>query len=147
MVLDSLAPFGLVAAGGAVGTLARYGVGELMGSAAGVDEAAGIAGVEPAAWTTLIVNLLGAFVLGVLFSLAARATKAGRRADHWWLLLGTGVLGGFTTYSGLATATAGLLTDGNGWQALGYAGGTLLAGLAASVTGICLGRAGQASEA
>ena len=133
MVPESLAPLGLVAVGGAAGSLARYGVGELMGGTA--------------ASTTLLVNLAGAFALGVLFSLVERATGAGRHADHWWLLLGTGVLGGFTTYSGLAVATAELLADGHGWWALAYAGGTLIAGLAASVTGIWIGRAGKAHEA
>ncbi|MHA3684511.1 fluoride efflux transporter FluC [Leucobacter sp. HY1910] len=147
MVPGSLAPFGLVAAGGAVGTLARYGVGALMGSSAGAEGAVGLAGVDTAAWATLVVNLVGAFALGLLFSVVDRVTTAKRHTDRWWLLLGTGVLGGFTTYSGLATEAAELLGDGRVWQALGYAGGTLVAGFVASIAGIWLGRIGQARSA
>jgi CrcB protein len=52
------------------------------------------------------------------------------------LLLGTGVLGGFTTYSALAVQTDALLRSGQAVTALTYAAGTVALGLAASIAGI-----------
>ena len=81
---------GLVALGGALGTLARFGVERLLGTSEGLPVG------------TLTVNLVGAFVLGALIEgLALRGSDAGRRRAAR-LLAGTGVLGGFTTYSALA---------------------------------------------
>ena len=121
----------LVALGGAAGTLARYGLGLLWADAAGV---------------TLAVNLAGAFVLGALVTLlgsAAARSWPGARAERLRLLLGTGVLGGFTTYSGLATQTGQLLLAGDAPSALGYAGFSLVGGLVASLAGIWAGSLGN----
>lgn len=117
----------LVFAGGAVGTAGR----ELLQLA--VPKLAGV----PVA--TMGINISGAFLLGLLLSaLAARGPDAGaRRAAR--LLLGTGVLGGFTTYSSLAVDTAGLLASGRIGAAGWYAFGTVLAGALATLVGIVLG--------
>lgn len=119
----------LVAVGGAVGSLARFGVGELLGTASGFPIG------------TLTVNLVGAFALGVLLEwLAVRGSDAGhRRAAR--LLLGTGFLGGFTTYSALAVETDALLRDGRLGLALTYALVTVMVGLVASVAGVLSARA------
>src|SRR5690625_1607156 len=88
---------GLVALGGTVGTLARYLLDALIGDTAGLP--LGI----------FIINITGAFLLGVLIeSLALGGPDRGRRRDLR-LLLGTGLLGGYTTYSLLASDIAALL--------------------------------------
>ena len=119
---------GLVALGGACGTLARYGAERLLGSADGLPVG------------TLTVNLLGAFMLGVLIEgLALRGSDAGhRRAAR--LLLGTGFLGGFTTYSALAVESDGLLRDGRVGLAIAYALTTVVVGLLMSLAGILCAR-------
>lgn len=117
----------LVAGGGAVGTGGRYLLGELVPPVAGIPVA------------TLGINVVGAFLLGVLLEgLALRGEDAGRRRA-FRLLAGTGVLGGFTTYSALANDTAALLSV-HPTQAIGYALVTVMTGAAASLAGIALPR-------
>lgn len=88
---------------------------------------------------TFGVNLVGAFVLGALLEgLARSGPDTGRRLGAR-LFVGTGVLGGFTTYSALATATAELTSAGLPWWAAAYAFGTVLLGAVASVAGIAVG--------
>lgn len=119
-----LAEFGFVALGGALGSAARFSISTLIR--------------EQGDWplSTLCVNLTGAFLLGVLLT-AVATTGRGASAR---LLLGTGVLGGFTTYSLLATEVAQRLLAGNGWVALGYGATTLVGGALLSGLGIALGR-------
>lgn len=119
-----------VAVGGAAGTLLRHGVG---GWLAGDDR------IFPVA--TFVVNLTGSFLLGALLAvLALRGTDTGRRRDVR-LLLGTGFLGGYTTYSALAVETDHLLRTDHAALALTYALGTVLLGLVAALAGIAAGRA------
>lgn len=119
----------LVFVGGAAGSLTRYGLDELLGTTTGLPVA------------TLTVNLAGAFALGVLIEwLSFRGSDLGhRRAAR--LLLGTGFLGGFTTYSALAVEAEGLLRDGRVGLALTYALTTIVVGLAASAAGVLTTRA------
>lgn len=133
---------GLVAVGGAGGTVARY----FVGSWAGVlltpltmvlprDEA------ETLLWFpvgTLVVNVLGAFALGYLLEALARRGRETVRRRKIRLGIGTGVLGGFTTYSALALETQRLLADGLTWMALLYVVLTLAGGTAACLGGIAL---------
>ncbi|MEI5584824.1 MULTISPECIES: fluoride efflux transporter FluC [unclassified Agromyces] len=118
---------GLVAVGGAVGTAVRQG---LLLLAPDLDR-------FPV--TTFAINLAGAFALGLLLELLVRSgPDEGRRRDLR-LLVGTGVLGGFTTYSALAAATASLAVSGLAGWAIAYALGTVALGAAMSVAGIALG--------
>jgi CrcB protein len=114
----------LVFAGGSLGVLARAGLDRLFPDGVGFPT------------TTFLINLVGALALAVLIeALALRGEDAGhRRALR--LLLGTGVLGGFTTYSALAVQTDALLRSGQASTALTYATATLALGLAASIAGI-----------
>jgi CrcB protein len=118
---------GLVFLGGCVGTALRAGVGLLVPPSDGVPLA------------TFAINVIGAFALGLLLAvLAGRGPDRGsRRAMR--LLLGTGLLGGFTTYSTLASDTALLVGDGRVAAGIAYALGTLLAGLLGSWAGLLLG--------
>ncbi|GAB2980330.1 fluoride efflux transporter FluC [Frigoribacterium salinisoli] len=119
----------LVALGGALGTALR----EVIALSAPAP-----AGSVP--WSVLAINVTGAAVLGLLLEgLARGGPDEGRRRDLR-LLLGTGVLGGFTTYSALAVDTA-LLGDGHLPVALGYGAGSVVAGLLAAAVGIAAARA------
>ena len=111
--------------GGGLGTAARAGLETLFPPA-------------PAAlpWTTLMINVIGSFVLGVLVEAlsAAGPDRGARRAVR--LTLGTGVLGGFTTYSTFMVETADRLRDGHVLVALAYLFGSVILGLAAAALGI-----------
>lgn len=123
----------LVFVGGTLGTAAREGLGLLVPTS----------GHLP--WAILVANLVGAFLLGVLLeSLVRRGPDTGRRRGLR-LLLGTGFLGGFTTYSALASDTAALFAGGFGWTGVGYALGTVAAGAVATALGILVASRGRAS--
>lgn len=114
----------LVFAGGALGTAARDALSRALPHLQGVP-----VGV-------LAVNVAGAFLLGLLLERLRRSgpDDGGRRDLR--LFAGTGMLGGFTTYSALATDTVLLVADGAAGRAALYALGTLLLGLAAAVLGL-----------
>ena len=115
----------LVALGGAVGTAARLGLGMLRPDA----------GVLP----VLIANVVGAVLIGVLTARLPTATDLR-------VLLGTGALGGFTTYSAFMTGTVGLWADAPLLAVL-YAAGSLLLGLAGAALGLRIGSAGEKAGA
>lgn len=113
-----------VALGGGLGTLARY----------GLDRGIPIpAGHFPTA--TLIINLSGSLLIGMLLPLAM--AQAARRPLLRPFLI-TGVLGGWTTYSALATDAAALLRAGHTTVALGDLGATLVGGMALVAVGFYL---------
>jgi CrcB protein len=84
----------------------------------------------------LAINLIGAFVLGVLLEAlsAAGPDRGVRRAMR--LTLGTGILGGFTTYSTFMVETADRLRSGHALLAIAYLVGSVIAGLLAAGLGI-----------
>lgn len=122
----SLPPVLLVALGGAAGSSARYLVSAWC---------AQTAGTQRFPLGTFVVNVLGCLLAGVLASCAGRLPwpDAGTR-----LLLMTGLLGGFTTFSAFGLETAQLLRRGDWWLACGYAGGSLVLGVAAVLAGLWL---------
>ena len=89
--------------------------------------------------TTFLVNLVGAGLLGLLVARLSRREET-VRTRRLRLLLGAGVLGGFTTYSALAVDTVLLVRDGAVARGLAYAVSTLLLGGAATWLGLHLGR-------
>ncbi|MFD4523590.1 fluoride efflux transporter CrcB [Streptomyces sp. NPDC058470] len=106
-----------VALGGAIGATARYAVSLLWPSPAG--------GFP---WTTFWVNVVGCAVIGV-FMVAVTEVWAVHRLVRPFF--GTGVLGGFTTFSTYAVDIQKLLDEGNPATGLAYLAATLLAALAA----------------
>lgn len=111
-----------VATGGALGAAARY--------------CLALAWPTPAGgfpWATLAANLLGCALLGALMQVLTA-----RVAPHRLLrpFLGTGLLGGFTTFSTYAVETQDLLLAGRVPLAAGYVAGTLLGGLLAIHLGL-----------
>lgn len=97
--MNALHPFLLVALGGALGSMARYGM------AAGVNRWAQSA----FPWGTLFVNIAGSFLIGLLMVLLM---KAGEWRENARLLLVTGIMGGFTTFSSFSWETWKLIEDG-----------------------------------
>lgn len=83
---------------------------------------------------TLVVNLLGCFLIGIIFGLSER----GNFTIVWRLFLVTGFLGGFTTFSSFSNETVGMLRDGQIWSAFTYISISVLIGLLATFTGISL---------
>jgi CrcB protein len=118
--VPALMAYLLAALGGALGSLARWGVAEVLPSPGGFP------------WATLLVNLTGCLLLG-----AVLATLAGRSPEPPWALpfLGTGVLGGYTTYSTFAVDVVDLVDGG----ALGLAAGYVLTSAVGGVAAVALG--------
>ncbi len=116
----------LVAVGGAVGTLARWALTSNLPAQHGWPIA------------TLVENLVGAFLLGLLLEALVRAgdETPGRRLLR--LGLGTGVLGGFTTFSTFALEVERLLAAGDGGVAIGYFAVSLVGGFATCLAGVML---------
>lgn len=93
-------------------------------------------------WAVGAVNLSGAFLLGLLLELLSRRGPETRGRRDLRLFLGTGVLGGFTTYSALATDTARLASGGDLPAAAGYALASVVLGVLAAAAGVKLAAAG-----
>jgi CrcB protein len=89
-------------------------------------------------WATFTVNVLGSLGLGLAFVLAEDRSWFG--ADLR-LLLGTGVMGGFTTYSAFNLESIGLMQSEAWGRAALYMGGTVVVCLVAGVLGLIIGRA------
>ncbi|WP_217428306.1 fluoride efflux transporter FluC [Microlunatus speluncae] len=124
---------GIVAMGGAVGTAGR----------ALLDEA--IPDLLAVPFGILVINLTGAFLLGLLLSVLRRFGPDTGRLQTVRLLCGTGVLGGYTTYSALAADSVLLIDGGDLARGLGYALITVLAGALLSWAGLAAGRGRRAS--
>ncbi|SHE50584.1 CrcB protein [Streptoalloteichus hindustanus] len=118
---------GVVALGGALGALARYGVGLAAPARPGGFPLA-----------TFAINLLGCLLMGVLIVLVTEVWSGHRLARPF---LGTGFLGGFTTFSTYAVDGQRLLAAGRVGVALLYLVGTLVGALLAVVAGMALTRA------
>ena len=81
---------------------------------------------------TWLINLLGAFVIGMLSALATREPGL---SPSWTLFWKTGVCGGFTTFSTFALETADMLQQGQGGMAALYALSSMVLGVGAVLAG------------
>ena len=121
MAMPALLAEGLcVAAGGAIGSLGRWGL-----MATGWFDSGRI-------WHTVTVNLIGAFLIGALWQICSSTTVT----RHIQPFLFTGILGGFTTFSTLALDTTRLLSAGDALRADIYLAISLAGGIAACIIGI-----------
>lgn len=118
----------LVAAGGAAGSVLRYHAARLAGGFAGPDNAF--------PWGTLAVNIAGSLLMGTLVGWFARSAPGEAAAESARLLLGVGLLGGFTTFSAFSSELVTMLHRGQAGLAFGYAAASLIAGMAAVVVGL-----------
>ncbi|SCF83536.1 CrcB protein [Streptomyces sp. MnatMP-M27] len=106
-----------VAVGGVIGAWARYGAALLWPTAPGSFP-----------WTTFWVNVIGCGVIGVFMVIITDVWAAHRLVRPFF---GTGVLGGFTTFSTYAVDIQRLVEDGRAGTGLLYLAATMLAALAA----------------
>jgi CrcB protein len=112
-----------VAAGGAAGAVARFGV--------SVAAARWLSDGFP--WGKLVVNVIGGLAMGLLFARTSPDQESLR------LALGVGVLGGFTTFSAFSLETVRLMEHQPGVAAL-YAAASVVLSVGACWAGLVLGR-------
>lgn len=119
----------LVGLGGAVGAMARYltnvGAGRVVG--------------PNAPWAgTLTVNIAGGVLMGLLVGILAH--RGGADQERWRLLLGVGVLGGFTTFSAFSLDAALMIERRAYAQSAGYMVASVLLSVAALFAGLIAAR-------
>ncbi len=117
----------VVAAGGALGSLARWSLAELLPAGGGAFP-----------WATFTANVSGCLLLGALTVVLTDVWPPTRYARPF---LAVGVLGGFTTFSAYVLETRALLAAGHGAVAAAYVAGSVVAGLAAVWLGVAAVRA------
>ena len=112
-------PLILVAMGGAIGSMARFGVSSLV-----------VKQVNPVnfPWGTFSVNILGCMLAGVFLLVAESMQSISQEAR---LFVVTGLLGGFTTFSAFGIETLGLLRRGEMLIAISYASLSIIVGVLA----------------
>ncbi len=115
----------IVAAGGALGAVARYGVGRLL----------------PASgwpWPTLTVNVVGGLLMGLLAGWLA--FRGGAQAETLRLFVAVGLLGGFTTFSAFSLETALMIEKRQFALATGYVAASVVLSVAALFLGLLIAR-------
>ena len=117
--------FLLVGAGGAAGSMARYGIGYIMSKYV----------PNPFPIGTFSINIIGSLIIGILFGLVGR--------NQWlqeggMLLLASGFCGGFTTFSTFALENVNLMQKGQSVMAFIYMGLSVIIGLLLCRLGIWL---------
>ena len=115
-----------VALGGVIGSLGRYAVGEALPHQGG-----------DFPWATLVVNVTGAFAMGLLVAYLVDRPGVHRLARPF---VGVGLLGGWTTFSALAVDAVQLGRVGQEQAALVYVAATFLVGTLAVAAGSALGQ-------
>jgi len=123
-------PYLLVAAGGALGSVARYGAGVLVGKAWDA--------TFPLA--TLMINIAGSLAMGLFIGYLARTTPSWQADAR--LFVAVGILGGFTTFSSFSLDTIAMLERGEMVQAGLYVVASVAVGIAALYGGLVLLRGG-----
>lgn len=115
-----------VGVGSAAGGLLRFWLAALLTARTG-----------EAVWGILLINVTGSFCLGLLFGVLGEAAPRSALVP----LIGTGLLGGYTTFSTFSFQTLQLLQQGRAGTAATYVGLSVLGGLAAAWLGYLAGRA------
>jgi CrcB protein len=114
----------VVAVGGVVGAEGRFGLQSVFPHPAG-----------GFAWATFAINLAGSLLLGALMVLVSEVWPERRLLRPF---VGTGVLGGFTTFSSYTVEVQQAVADGHPATAAAYLGGTLIFGLLAVWAGVAV---------
>ena len=118
---------GMVALGGAAGTALRHAIESAFGASPGEFP-----------WATFAINVTGALVLGALLESLTLVPAEGGRRRALQLTLGTGLLGGYTTYSTFVLETLALGRAGDLVLAAAYAVASLAAGFVAALAAMTL---------
>jgi len=114
----------LVGAGGFFGSIARYLLSDAVQSRM----------LTSFPYGTITVNLLGCFIIGIIYALSETANLA----PEYRILIATGFCGGFTTFSSFSFESLTLLQDNQYLYATLYAGLSLVLGLLAAFLGVIL---------
>jgi CrcB protein len=118
----------LIGAGGFLGSICRYLVQQYA-----------IKAFNPGfPYGTLMVNIFGSLLIGILYAMAEKGKWI---TPGWRFFLSTGFCGGFTTFSAFAIENVLLLKEGNYTEAFIYIGLSLFIALAATFAGLMAGRA------
>lgn len=121
-------PYFLVAIGGAIGSVARYGTGVLVGRFWSSSFPLG----------TMLINIIGSLVMGVFVGLMARTLPSWQNDAR--LFFAVGVLGGFTTFSSFSLDAISMIERGDVLPAVTYVVGSVLIGLVALYLGLVVMR-------
>lgn len=121
---------GLVMLGGTIGTAIRY----------AIETAFAASGEHLMPWATFGINISGAFLLGLLSELLVLLMADEKLRRTLQVTFGTGLLGGYTTYSSFALETIRLGETGHPYAALGYATGSVVLGFAAAYLAMIVAR-------
>ena len=111
--------FILVGLGGGLGSALRYGTGLIIGS-------------KYFPYATLAVNIIGSFIIGLVFALSIKVENF---SGNWKLFLATGICGGFTTFSAFSMENVLLLQNGKYYLAIIYITASILFGIATAWLG------------
>lgn len=117
---------GIVGIAGALGAVTRYILGRFIAERAGSQFPFG----------TLLINVTGALFIGFLFAFAGRRLIS----PELQVVLATGFLGGYTTFSTMSWESVQLARGGSTRQSMLYLGGNVVPGLLAVASGLLLGR-------
>lgn len=121
----------LVFFGGGLGAVCRYLVGIAW---------VRLQGPSQTYLATALINVTGSLIMGLL--IGAMARSAGGISDRWRLLLGVGVLGGYTTFSSFSLEAVMMLERRAYGQAAAYVGGSVALGVLGLMAGLLLMRKG-----
>ncbi|MEZ0327063.1 MAG: fluoride efflux transporter CrcB [Fimbriimonas sp.] len=115
----------LVFLGAGVGANARYWLSVLISSK-----------WQAFPWSTLTINVTGSLLLGLLLGYLDKHAEG----QAWRLLLGVGLLGGYTTFSTFSMEAVQMVRSGESWQALVYVVGSCLLGFGVAYWGYSFAR-------
>ena len=119
-------------------TILAVGVGSFLGGAGRYLLSLAIKGISKGfPWATLAVNLVGCFLIGLLWGVFS---KNGTEGSNWALFLTVGFCGGFTTFSTFSKEALVMLQSGNLWGFVGYIAGSVFVGIALVALGYFLVR-------
>lgn len=116
-----------IAAGGALGAVSRFCLGNLISRIIG----------SALPYGTFVINIVGCFFMGLIMTMII---ERGMLATAWRLFLCVGFLGGFTTFSSFGYETLMLLQEEKIVAALAYVGGSIILGLMSAALGVAVGK-------
>ncbi|HBK05526.1 MAG TPA: fluoride efflux transporter CrcB [Acetobacteraceae bacterium] len=118
-----------VAVGGAIGSVGRFWLAGAMAALTG----------PRFPWGTLLINIVGSFVIGLVAGITLPPARVGMSPDLRIFLM-TGICGGFTTFSAFSLQTLELIQGGDVVAALGYAIGSVALCVIATYAAWALGQ-------